>query len=126
MVVRNVVIFQDKLIPPKQCVALFVNQSKEFQLKTKLRKPRVPIMHDIDIGIAWGYFDEASQGHPPHYGFGAFLYLNLAHYIHVKYSHGRGSNNRTELVTLTTLLTTALEKGVKKMQVFGDSKLVID
>lgn len=44
----------------------------------------------------------------------------------MRYTPGRGSNNKVELTTLRTLLFIAQDKGTKKPQVFGDSKLAID
>jgi ribonuclease HI len=54
------------------------------------------------------------------------LFLNQNHYIHICYAPGRGSNNQVEFITLKTLLSVAQEKGVKKFQIMGDSKLVVD
>lgn len=42
------------------------------------------------------------------------------------YGFGIGSNYFAELMSLKLTLLFALEKGYKKLQVFGDSKLVID
>jgi len=39
---------------------------------------------------------------------------------------GGGKNNRVELIALSTLLEIAKEENLTKLQVFGDSKLVID
>jgi ribonuclease HI len=54
------------------------------------------------------------------------LFINHSHYIHIRYSLGGGTNNRVELIALWTLLETTKEKNMTKLQVFGDSKLVID
>jgi ribonuclease HI len=42
------------------------------------------------------------------------------------YSPGIGSNNISEFIAIITLLAITLEKGVTKLEVMGDSKLVID
>jgi ribonuclease HI len=57
---------------------------------------------------------------------GVVLFISHSHYIHIRYSPGGGTNNRAELIALWTLLETAKEKNMTKLQVFGDSKLVID
>jgi len=55
------------------------------------------------------------------------LFLNQAHYMHIKYAPGRHSNNKVEFIALWTLLQVEREKkGVERLQVIGDSKLVID
>jgi ribonuclease HI len=54
------------------------------------------------------------------------LYLNHSHYPFIKYSPGNGSNNRVEFISLWTLLEMEKTKDVRKLQVLGDSKLVID
>jgi ribonuclease HI len=74
----------------------------------------------------WGYFDGASQGHPPSIGVGVVLFLNQNHYINIRYAPGGGSNNKDELIALWTLLETTKQKDIRKLQVMGDSKLVID
>lgn len=71
-------------------------------------------------------FNGASQGHPPSIGVGVVLFLNQSHYINIRYAPGGGSNNKAELIALWTLLETAKQKDVRKLQVLGDSKLVID
>jgi ribonuclease HI len=57
---------------------------------------------------------------------GVVLFISHNHYIHIRYAPGGGTNNRAKLIALWTLLETAKEKNLSKLQVFGDSKLVID
>jgi ribonuclease HI len=73
-----------------------------------------------------GYFDGASQGHPPKCGVGVVLYFNNSHYLFIRYAPGHGSNKKFEFISLWTLLETKKSKDVRKLQVMGDSKLVID
>jgi ribonuclease HI len=47
-------------------------------------------------------------------------------FIHIIYALGGGTNKRAELIALWTLLEAAKEKNLSKLQVFDDSKLVID
>jgi ribonuclease HI len=42
------------------------------------------------------------------------------------YARGPRSNNRTEIIGLWNLLEATKEKYIQRLQVFGDSKLVID
>lgn len=76
--------------------------------------------------IPWGFFDGASPGHPPICGAGAILYLSKMHYYTIRYVPGMGSNNKAELTALCALLFHAEMIKLKKLQVFGDSQLVID
>jgi ribonuclease HI len=73
-----------------------------------------------------GFIDRACQGHRPVYGVGVVLFLNQKHYLHIIYAPGIGTNNRAEFIALWTLLETAIKKDVKKLQIMGHSKLVID
>jgi ribonuclease HI len=67
-------------------------------------------MPEMDFGTPWGFFDGASQGHPPMCGVGVVLFFNQSHYIHIRYAPGRGTNNRVEFIALWTLLNVAKEK----------------
>lgn len=89
-------------------------------------KQRIPTFHVLDYSVSWGYFDDASQGHPPSIGVGVVMFLNQNHYINIKYALGGGSNNKAELIALWTLLEAGKQKDVRKLHVLGDSKLVID
>jgi ribonuclease HI len=89
--------------------------SNEFQVKKKGKNVWNPMILEIDQGIAWGFFDGASQGHPPIFGVGVVLHLSQTHYIHIWYTLGRGSNNIVELISLRTLLIISQEKRVKKL-----------
>jgi ribonuclease HI len=57
---------------------------------------------------------------------GVVPFISHNHYIHSIYASGGGTNNRAELIALWTLLETAKEKNMSKLQFFGDSKMVID
>lgn len=57
---------------------------------------------------------------------GVVLFINQSHYVHIRYASGGGANNRVEFVSLWTLLEVAKRKDLRKLQVLGDSKLVID
>jgi hypothetical protein len=80
----------------------------------------------IDFTRPWGFFDGACQGTPGICGAGAILYLDNAHHFSLKYGVGRGTNNRAEIYALWILLKVVVDKQVRKIQVLGDSKLVMD
>jgi len=123
---RNSSIFNDKDIPLEVTTGIILNLPKEFLIDIEIKDPRVSVMLELDFGIPWGFFDGACQGHPPVCGVGVFLCINHNHYIHVCYAPERGTNDRAEFIALRTLLEIASIKDVKKLQIMGDSKLVID
>jgi len=83
-------------------------------------------MSSLDYEIPWGLFDGACEGHPLVFGVGVIFHLRKNHYIHICYVLGSSTNNRVEFISLWTLLEATIKKDVKKMQVLGDSKLVIE
>jgi ribonuclease HI len=74
----------------------------------------------------WGYFNGSWQGHPPSIGIGVVLFINHNNFINLRYALGGGSDNKVELIALWTSLETTKKKDIRKLQVMGDSKLVID
>jgi ribonuclease HI len=94
--------------------------------KIPKNKQCTPILPTLDYDIPWGYFDGASQGHPPSCRVGVVMFINQNHYIYIRYAPGQGSNNRAELIAMWTLLEMTKQKDIKKLQVMGDSKLAIE
>lgn len=92
----------------------------------KIKDLRIPNISVLDFGNPWGFFDGAYQGHPTTCGVGVVLFINYNHYIHVRYAPRRGTNNRAEFIAFLTLLEITSSKDLKKLQIMGDSKLVID
>lgn len=112
---RNSSIFRDVDIPHEVTVGLILKLPKEFKVNPKIKNPRVPVMHDLDFEIPWGYFDGTNQGHLAVCGVGIVLFMNKNHYMHIRYAPGRSSNNRAEFLILRTLLSKASKKGVRKL-----------
>jgi ribonuclease HI len=82
-------------------------------------------MLSLDYEIPWFFFYGANQGHP-HCGVGVVLHLNSSHFFHIRYALEIGSNMNTEFAALWTLLHHAKHLSLTKLQVLGDSKVVID
>ena len=59
-------------------------------------------------------------------GAGGLIYITDQHFFSYKAGLGSGSNNFTELLGLKLLLSLSLDKNLKKLQIFGDSQLVIN
>jgi ribonuclease HI len=57
---------------------------------------------------------------------GPLLYLKENHFFKMKMGMGSGTNNYVELMSLKLLLLFVGEKGVKSIQIFGDSLNVIN
>jgi len=73
----------------------------------------VAINEVIDKSGAWAYFDMAAQGEPLIGGAGGITYLTLT-----------GTNSKRAWVKL--ILRVEADKGVQKIQIIGDSLLVIE
>jgi hypothetical protein len=97
---HNSIIFRDKDIPLDVIAGLVIKITKEYMVDHKVKIPRNLVMPVLDGDIPWGYFDCASEGHPPICRVGEVLFLNQSHFIYIKYAPGRGSNNRAEFITL--------------------------
>jgi hypothetical protein len=122
----NNVIFNENLVLPKVTKTLTLHQVVEFKENPRGQKMHNLVLPSLDYEISMGYFDGASQGHPPKCGVGVVLLINQNHYIYIRYAPGGGTNNRVELIALWTLLETTKQKDIRKLHVLGDSKLAID
>ena len=80
----------------------------------------------IDKTYPWGFFDGSSAGEPKVCGASGMLYFVEDHYFTFKAGLGYGTINFVELIGLKLLLTLALDKHITKLEVFGDSQLVIN
>ena len=74
--------------------------------------------------MLWAHFDGFSQLEGC--GGGVALYLNEDQYFKLKIGLGRGTNNYVELSNLRLLLLSSLEKGRQQLQIFCNSKIIIN
>jgi hypothetical protein len=95
---------------PEVTVAITLGQAEEFKVDPKVPKPRLLVMPSLDLGILWGFFDGAAQGHPSKCSVGVVLFIIQTHYIHIRYAPRRGTNNKDEMIALWTLLETTKQK----------------
>lgn len=73
-----------------------------------------------------GYFDGASRGNPGEAGAGAYLADDAENIVWETARYlGKKTNNEAEYNAVIFLLAAARERGVKKLTVRGDSRLVI-
>ena len=80
----------------------------------------------IDKASPWGYFNGSATGSPQICGARGILYLSDEHFFTFSTVLGMGTNNFAELSALKLLIILALKQGVKCLQIFGDSQLVIN
>jgi len=121
---RNKAIFHDKPSLAEHISAMAVGMFNAFPEHIRAAKQRRDLEVEIDRSAPWGFFDGAAQNN--RCGGGAILYLSDAHYFVLTSGLGEGSNNYAELMSLKLLLIFALDKGCKKLNVYGDSMNVIN
>jgi len=80
-----------------------------------------------DRGQFIGYFDGSAIPNPGKMKIGGFLQDSSDGQIVISYSNelGNGTNNEAEYLSLIELLQSALSKGITKIFIRGDSKLVV-
>jgi len=77
-------------------------------------------------GVPYGFFDGASQHHPPHLGVGALLHIFDDLFFKIRYAPQRGLNKKVELSGLWALFVMFELLNLRKVQICGDSKVVVD
>jgi ribonuclease HI len=80
----------------------------------------------INHSVAWGFFDGACQAPDRSCGIGFIFHLSEFHFISGKANLGQGTNNLGEFKALFNLLKIVVLRNISNLQVFRDSKLVID
>ena len=83
-------------------------------------------MEVIDKTHAWGFFDRSAARDPKICGAGGMLLLSNVHFFSFKVGLGLGTNNFVKLCALKLLLFLARRNSLDKIQIFGDSQLVIN
>jgi ribonuclease HI len=73
------------------------------------------------------YFDGCSKGNPGHAGIGAVIYKKgVEYWAACKYIGDKRTNNEAEYCALILGLQSAIDLGIKRLSVCGDSLLVIN
>jgi hypothetical protein len=123
---RNKGIFKDMITTPQVVASNILAIASHFSSVQKSSWVREIRQETIDKSFSWGYFDGVAQGDPIYCDAGAILYLREDHFYLLKWGLGVGTNNKTKLLALYMLLIFADEKGLLRIQIFGDSMLVIN
>ena len=121
---RNRVIFLEKESSPEEVERKGLDVLSYFPQSRNTPRPRIIVPKQLNKNIPWAFFDGASQNLTC--GGGATLYINQNHYFKISMGLGVETNNYAELLNLKLLLCYAIERNCKKLQVFGDSMVVIN
>ena len=87
---------------------------------------RVIHPEEIDRRNTWGFFDGASESHLVKCGGGAVLHLSDDHFFLFSIILGAGTNNYAKLLSVKHLFLFSLEKGYSRIQIFGDSMIILN
>ena len=123
---RNKCYFKDLIPSSLQVAALSLGMLSSFPQHMRVVSIRSIVAEEIDKSYPWGYFDGSTTGEPKLCGVGGLIYITDQHFFSYKAGLGSGSNNFAELLGLKLLLSLSLDNNLKKLQIFGDSQLVIN
>lgn len=87
-------------------------------------QPKRITPEQINRDVPWAYFDGAAQRQGC--SGGILLHLSDTHYFQICLGLGPGTNNHAELITLRHLIYFAMTKNCQQIQIFGDSRTVVD
>ena len=123
---RNRAIFRNEWTPTDISSAILIQKAQEHIVSPKSRKIRAAIVPVIDKSTLWEFFYEASQGEPTISGAGGVIHLYETHKISFKLGLGRATNSKAEISMLWATLNIAKDKQIDKLNIYGDSKIVIE
>ena len=121
---RNRSIFDNRPVCWPHIAACIVSEYNEMPKpqQPRVRRPHAPPL--INKNTPWAFFDGAAnqQG----CGGGFILFLSEQYFYKVKMGLGAGTNNFAELITLRHLLHFSLGHHCININIFGDSKIIIN
>ena len=118
---RNTVIFNNKSIPPQVTTTIVVQWNMEHRSKEKQPKIIALVPPKINNVVPWDFFDGNPLG-----GLRGVLYFSEKHKIQANFAPRHCTNNKADLAALHFILNLAINNNITQMQVFGDSKMVVD
>jgi len=123
---RNRFIFEDKWTEPEMVAAHCIGTLQHFPQSTKVKSKRTVGALDLDKTIPWAFFDGAAQGNPQTCGGGGLIFWSDHSFLVSRAGLGAGSNNYAELMALKLILLLAVEKNIKRINIMGDSRIIIN
>jgi len=122
---RNRYIFDDKWTEPEMVAAHCLGTLQHFPQSTKAKPKRNLGQLVVDKSIPWAFFDGAAQGNPQSCGGGGIIFWNDHRFLVSRAGLGEGTNNYAELMALKLILLLAVEKHIKRINIMGDSRIII-
>ena len=99
---------------------------RSFPQDDSVMKIRPVFAETINKTYPWSYFDGSAAEASTSCGAGGILYISDKLSFSFKAELGVGTNNTAELCALKLLLTLARMKDYAKIQIYGDSQLIIN
>lgn len=121
---RNRNIFYNKPAHWPQIEAGIISAFKELPDPPPPKERRPRPHPSIDTNSPWAFFDGVANQNGCDGGF--ILYINEVHYYKVKLGLGARTNNYGELITLRHLFHFTLGHHCTNLNIFGDSKIIIN
>jgi hypothetical protein len=100
-----------------------LREIKYTQIVQPIRIARPPL---LEWNLAVGFFDGASQCKGQKCGVGVILKCPVLSTFSIKMMCGTGTNTKGELLALWCILYFSCFKKVKRLQLVGDTKIIID
>lgn len=123
---RNSIIFRDNFITPLQIANKVQAYWNEGPRQNSPHKTRIIQPPSFKHDMAFGYFDGASQDGGNKCGVGAILISPLLGRYNIKWNCGFGTNSRSELLALWSLLHLARSLDIEAIQIAGDSMIIVE
>jgi ribonuclease HI len=123
---RNLAIFEDRPLNRVKVCNSILQDLGETKVSNSTKVSRIDRPPLLDWDLAVGFFDGASQDRGEKCGAGAVLKCPELGTFRLKMNCGSGTNTRGELLALWCLLYFACYKKITKLQLVGDSKVIID
>jgi hypothetical protein len=123
---RNINIFDNKFSSPSAVAFKALSQFNEFSGRRNLSLARRPLCPVFPDDIATRFFDGSSSQNGVVCACGVVLKLLNGNVFLLGLNVGSGTNSKAELLGLWVLLFFSRVQKLEHLQVYGDSKLMID
>ena len=122
---RNTNIFRNIKTTPLQIVNKLQLVWNEGPIRLCVKPPRIILPPSFQHNMSVGFFDGASQDGGKKCGVGVVLISPLLGRFYIKWNCGFGTNTRSELLALWSLLHFARSMGIDSLQIAGDSQVIV-